>query len=171
MRIAEQIGHILGLSERQVHRRLADGETVALKALKAIRVGGDLGQRLDNAMHQLEDALPHVKAIDPKFAQVVDELAYRIKQWQADSAARELEEYEDASEPIKRDDYVYRNWPYEDFQEAVKVRAARRSEALAALRKKLTGSSEPPPAEPEEAEMEPQSAPSPIADTPSAETK
>src|SRR5688572_4970993 len=135
MRIAEQIGHILGISERQVHRRLNDRETVALATLKAILVNGSMGQRLESAMHQLEGALPDAKRVDPAFAQVVEELAYRIKQWQNDSAAHELDNYWYLTEPIKRDDYAYRNVPYAQFQEESKNREKCRLEELATLRK------------------------------------
>ncbi len=163
MRIAEQIGHILGISERQVHRRLNDRETVVMATLKAILLNNDLGERLETAVRALEMAMHDVRRIDPQFGQVVDELAYRVKQWHADSAACELERYCRLRKRPNRDDFVYRNVSFTQFQQECKDHEECRIEAIAELRKKLTGSSEPRP-DPEETEPEPPSGASAIAD-------
>jgi len=171
MKIAQEIGIILGISERQVHRRLADSEPLALRTLKSILVLKEFGRNLDSAAHSLENCLPDTKKLDPKFYDYIHEAAYRLRQWQTiDSAPREMENYWTYSEPLDRNDYIFRNTPYEEFKQECKDHEEKRLEALAALRKKLTGSAEPPPPEPEKTEMGPQSEPSAIADTPPEET-
>lgn len=154
-KFAGEIAAVLGISERQVFRRIADREEVALRALKVVLLLEGMGRLIDCAVRDWEKAMPDVARVDPAFKEVIDELIYRVKQWASDPLREEMLTLRDFSKPLDRDHFIYHRMPVEEWKETVREAEQDRLTQLAKVRKILTGSETPAPPEPDTPEEKP----------------